>query len=482
MPVQATKNESQFTISLQNVMGGLCLIANPESIPDGTLAQFDNWEYGVNLNQPQVCPGVVSQYDNAASIDSLFYDSIHSIWYFSHGTTLYSTNLTTKTTLGTLTGSYAPVYALYDDFVCVASGGQIQKIVGGTTLSIIAGSPNSHYVAHNSGRLESYNILSDIKNYSSIGDCTSSVAWTNNPADISSAQFIEVGYKDASNIACSIKLATDSIVIKTSGSVYRIIDENDFSNISVVSAAQRTAAFNHRSGLSFLNKAYFIGPEGFNSFSTVTDYGDVKVDDPAPGAMINGWYVQNVDNTAKVWHVTPRKQIWCKSKNQNEILIYHYGINAWSKRQFTYPIWDVICVNSEVYIAYGNKIGKLSELVDTDDGVYFKSILVTKRYLPKHKKYLMKYVNLVTFNFFPGNFILNVGGKLFPITFTSTGDIAEHDTDIANTDSDLVVPNDYTEKKKRTRKRTKAIQVMLTVNAGRIALRNLSIDVVEIGR
>ena len=94
----------------------------------------------------------------------------------------------------------------------------------------------------------------------------------------------------------------------------------------------------------------------------------------------------------------------------------------------------------------------------------------------------MKYVNLVTFNFFPGNFILNVGGKLFPITFTSTGDIAEHDTDIANTDSDLVVPNDYTEKKKRTRKRTKAIQVMLTVNAGRIALRNLSIDVVEIGR
>ena len=482
MPVQSTKNPTQFTISLQNVMGGLCLISNPESIPDGTVAQMDNWEYGVSLNQPQVCPGVVSQYDNGGTVDSLFYDPINSIWYFSHGTTLYSTNLTTKTSLGTLTGAYAPIYALFDTFVVVASGGQLQKIVGGTTLSTISGSPTSHYCAHNNGRLEAYNIISDLKNYSAIGDCTSGTAWTNNPANISSAQYVDVGYKDASNIACSIKLSQDSIVIKTSGAVYRIINEQNFANISVVAAAQKTQSFNHYSGLNLFNKAYFIGQEGFHSFSTVTDYGGVKVDDPSPGYMVNGWYSQNVDSTAKVWHVPARRQIWCKSKNQNEILIYHYGINAWSKRFFAYPIRDVVVKGISVYIAYGNKIALISDDIDTDDGNHFSATIESKRFLPLRKKYLMKHINLVTYNFFPGNYILTVGNKIMPVSFSSTGDIANTDTDIANTDIDPVTPGDYTVKKKNTRKRTAAIQMILTVQTGRLAIRDMTIQCVEIGR
>jgi len=479
MPIQSTKTPAQFTISLQNVMGGLCLIANPESIPDGTLAQADNWEYGVNLNQPQVCPGVVSQFDVGAAVDSLFYDDANDIWYCSVGTLLYSTDLTTKTLLGSLTGTYDPVYAQYDDVVLVASGGEIQKIASGTTLTAVAGSPNSHWVAHNNGRVEAFNRLSDVKNYSAIGDYT---GWTNNPTDSSSAQFVDVGYKDASNIACSIKLSTDSIVIKTNGSVYRITNENDFANVGCYPAAQRTAAINQYSGLSLMNKAFFIGPEGFNSFSATDAYGAVIVDNPAPGYMINGWYTQNVDITARVWHVSSRKQVWCKSNNPHEVLIYHYGINAWSKRQFVYTIKDVVSKGFDTYIAYGTKIAKLDDNIDTDDGNNFDAIIATKRFLPKHKKYLMKYINLVTYNFLPGNYILEVGNKILPMAFTQTGDIANTDSDIANTDSDPVTENDYTEVKKRTRKRTRAVQMVLTVQSGRIAIRNISIDVLEIGR
>jgi hypothetical protein len=479
MPVQSTKHPAQFTIGIDNIMGGLCLMANPESIPDGTVAQMDNWEYGVLLNQPQVCPGVVSQYDMEMDAETLFYDAVHEVYYCSSGTNLYSTDLTAKTLLGTLTGNYKPIYALYDNVVLVASGGQIQKIASGTTLSTVAGSPLSHYVAHNNGRVEAFNINSDVKNYSAIGDYA---GWTNNPSDPSSAQFVYVGYKDASQIACTIKLATDSIVIKTSGSVYRIVNENDFANIASYPAAQKAAAYNQYSGLSLLNKAFFIGAEGFNSFGTTDAYGSVKVDDPSPGYMINGWYVRNIDQNVRVWHVPSRKQVWCKTNNQNEILIYHYGINAWSKRQFKYPINDVCCVGFDVYIAYGTKIAKLDETIDTDDGTHFAATIASKRYLPKHKKYLMKYVNLVTYNFFAGNYILQVGNKIFPVAFGATGDIADTDSDIADTDSDPVNPSNYTEKKKRTRKRTKAIQVVLTVQTGRIAIRTMSIDVVEIGR
>ncbi len=479
MAVQSTKHPAQFTISLANVMSGLCLIANPESIPDGTVAQMDNWEYGVLLNQPQVCPGVEVKYDMITDAETLFYDAVHDIWYCSTGTSLYWTNLVTKTLLGTLTGAYKPIYALYDDIVLVASGGQIQKIASGTTLSTVTGSPNSHFIEHNSGRVASIDITSHQKVYSAIGDYTS---WVNNPSDISSAQFVDVGYKDAGKIACTIKLATDSIVIKTNGSVYRIVNENNFDNIGCYPASQRTGAFNQYSGLALMNKAFFIGYEGFNSFSTVTDYGGVKVDDPSPGDNINGWYVNNVDINTRLWHVSARKQIWCKTNNQNEVLIYHYGINAWSKRQFKYPIYDVVVKGFDVYIAYGTKIAKIDDNLDTDDGTHFLAIIASKRYLPKHKKYLMKYINLVTYNFLAGNYILSVGNKVLPVTFGSTDDDADTDMDDADTDSDPADSNSYTTKKKRTRKRATAIQVIITVETGRLALRDMSIDVAEIGR
>lgn len=478
MPVQATKHPSQFTIGLGNIMGGLCLIANPEAIPDGFVAQMDNWEYGTLLNQPQVCPGVSTQFNMTTDAETFFYDAVHNIWLITSGTSMYSSNLVTKTLLGTLTGTYKPIYALYDNVVLIATGGQIQKW-NGTTLSTVVSSPLSHWVAHNNGRVEAFNILSDVKNYSAIGDYN---GWTNNPADISSAQFIDVGYKDYSQIACTIKLATDSIVIKTSGVAYRVLNENDFANISVVPAAQKSGSFNQYSGLSLMNKAFFIGPEGFNSFSTVTDYGGVKVDDPSPGANINGWYVQNVDSGSKIWHVPSRKQVWAKTSNINEVLIYHYGINAWSKRQFKYPLHDVVCKGMDVYIAYGSKIGKLDDKLSTDDGFNYTAIIASKRYLPKYKKFLMKYMWMITYNFIQGNYILEAGGKILPVAFGTTADIANIDTDIANIDIDPVNQSDYTPTRKRMRKRATAVQMILTVQTGRVAIRDMGIDLVQIGR
>jgi hypothetical protein len=478
MAIQSTKHPAQFTISMQNIMGGLCLLANPESIPDGTLAQMDNWEYGIYLNQPQVVPGIAPLFDMTINADTIFYDTIHSVWLASSGTNLYTTDLSTKTLIGALTGIYKPIYALYDTYVLIASGGQIQKW-DGTTLTTIVTSPLSHWVANRSGRVEAYNINSDVKNYSAIGDIN---GWTNNTSDISSAQFVDVGYKDASQIACTIPLATDSIVIKTSGTVYRVISENDFTNISVVQAAQKTNAYNQYSGLALMNKAFFVGIEGFNSFSTVTDYGAVKVDDPSPGYMVNGWLSHHIDSTSRMWHLPSRKQVWCKTSNQNEVLIYHYTLNTWSRRYFKYPLRDVATIGTDVYIGYGTKIGKLDDTIGTDDGYDMQAIMASKRYLPKRKKYLMKRVNFITHNILLGDLVMSVGGKIFPVDFTKpSGDIAIEDDDIAIEDSDPVVSNNFSTIRKRTRKRTSAVQVIITVRSGRTAIRDLSIDVVEVG-
>ena len=65
---------------------------------------------------------------------------------------------------------------------------------------------------------------------------------------------------------------------------------------------------------------------------------------------------------------------------------------------------DVVCKGNDVYIAYGTKIAKLDENFDTDDGSQIVATIASKRFLPTKKKYLMKYVNLVNYNFLEGNF------------------------------------------------------------------------------
>lgn len=484
MGVYRYKNATQRPIDLSNLMGGECLVGTPESIPENCLQQAYNWEYGGEVLQPQVVQGVTIKLDLEAEATAGFYDTVHDCFLVASGQNLYqiATDFGTKTYLGTLTGTYAPVFCMYDTFCLLATGGQIQKF-DGTTLSILDNSPLLHHVSTCFGRLRAYNINSDIINYSAIGDPTN---WTNNPSDISSGQFIYIGYKDAGTIIATMRLSQDTIVIKSSGVPYRIVNEDNFSTVRVVAAADKVYAYNHYSSLTVGNKAYFTGKDGFQSFSTVTEYGAVKVDDPSPGYFVNPWLALNSDNNAILWHIPVKKQIWVKGQNDKFIRIYHYNVLAngvagsWTNRDFKYQIHDVMIKDKHVYILYGNKIGELDNNSDLDDGVHFTAKLLTRRIMPTLKKFIINHFNFLSYNIKPGSAVLSIATKQYPYTFATSGTQIYGNHDFIYGNHTHLVSSQNTPIKKNLQKRVNYIDASLVVNTGRMAIHGLSINASEV--
>ena len=486
MGTYQSKNVTSHPISLSNLMGGECLVGTPESIPDNCLQLAYNWEYGGEMLQPQVVSGIRTKLDLTTTTTAGFLDVVHGIYLIASGTSLYSltTDFVTKTLLGTLTGTYQPIFLLYDTYVLIASGGQIQKVALGTTLSTIVGSPNTHHISFCFGRIRAYNIFSDVLNYSAIGDPT---GWTNSTTDISSSQFINVGYKDAGNITASGRLSTDTIIFKSSGVPYRITNENDFTNVKVVAAADRVYAHNHYCGLTVRNQAYFVGKDGFESISTVTDYGGVKVDVPAPGYLINPWLVLNSNaGNSRMWHIPSKRQIWVKGQNDKLVYIYNYNVNvngvagSWTRRTFYWQINDVMVNGNDVYILYGNKIGLLDDTTDLDDGNHFTYLLVTKRHIPILKKIILEHFNYLSFNKIPGNAVLELSTKSYPYTFSSTdGDIFGDTSDIYG-DITFIVSDQFTSIIKNLQKRLDYLEVKVSGSSGRLAIHAISVNISEV--
>jgi hypothetical protein len=484
MGTYQAKNATSHPITLSNLMGGECLVGTPESIPDACVQRAYNWEYGGEVLQPQVVPGVVTQLDLTEEATAGFYDKVHDIYLVVSGQELYTvtTNFATKTHIGTLTGTYRPAFCLYDTYALIASGGQVQEY-DGSTLATTTGSPNSHHVSVVSGRVRAYNIFSDVVNYSAIGD---RIGWTNNPSDISSAQFIDVGYKDAGVITATMRLSQDFIVIKSSGTPYRIVNENNFNSVAVIAAADNVYAYNYNCGLSVGNVAYFCGSDGIQSFTTTDSYGAVKVDYPAPGYFINPWFVLNSDVGAHMWHVPSKRQIWVKGQSDKLVYMYHYNVTvngiagSWTRRTFAYQINDVMINENNVYVLYGNKIGKIDETIDTDDGNNFDYLLITKRHIPTLKKYILEYFNYMTVNFVPGNANLELSTKSYPYMFSSTdSDIFGDESEIYG-DESPIVSDKYTRIRKNLQKRLDYLEARISGSSGRLAVQTLVTNVSEV--
>jgi len=494
--------------SLSNLMGGECLVGTPDNIPDNCLQLMFNMEYAGEILQPQTVPGVLRKYDAWYAGEDIFgneddifgneeviafqdsdlikrghYDSLHDCILVSTGIALYKIDSDfNRINIGALTGTYEPIFCNYDNKILIASGGQIQSF-DGTTLATLEGSPLTHHVSTCFGRVRAYNILSDVINYSAIGDPD---GWVNAPADISSSQFVQIGYKDAGFITSTMMLSTDLIVLKSSGTPYRVIGEDDFSTIRVVAAAEKVYAANYYSGLTVGNRCFFIGKEGFESFSTVTAYGAVKVDEPSPGQFVNTRLALDSDDSARLWHVPTRKQIWVKVRNDKFIYMYHYNLVAngvagsWTRRNFTNQINDVFTKGKDVFIIFDGMVGLLDETIDLDDDVPIISKMITKRKTPVQKKYVIGYLKYKSQNLIAGNAVLDVSTKQYSHTLT-TGDspVYGDDTPVFGDDSPIY-GEEYTTIRKNLNKRCDYLEGKIIVNRGRIAIRDFIVRAKEV--
>ena len=465
--------------SSQGFPFGLNWSSPQETISDGELYQGENVEYNYINNALKSVQGTEIKLTESADIKT-GYPYIGSTLY-NVGTSLYITSdFLSSTLLGTLTGSDDPVYASWDGSVLIASGGQLQEY-DGVSLTTIVGSPLSTYVTDRKGRVLAYNKNSDVLNYSAVGDRT---GWVNNPADPSSSQFINVGYKDGNPIAAIDTLSNDIIVYKTpasgevTGRVYRVL--NEYPDWQVDELSRKTHCF---SAVSVGNNAFFVGYGGFLSLAGVQEYGDINIVEA--GRNINNYLINNMDANAKIWLVQNRKQIWMKSQNDKRVYMYHYvsrysdGRGAFTVRTFEHQLHDVWCVGKEVYIAYGNNIARLDETKDTDDGVQIVGAITGQNRVPSRRFIVIKR-SFMAKNIIPGNLTFTVGKRTENISFNaSSPDIYNNTDDIVGNTNDIM-GTDFTNFRDMGGGGNRTVTVSIVIQQGSIELRQADYDYVEV--
>jgi hypothetical protein len=145
--------------------------------------------------------------------------------------------------------------------------------------------------------------------FSGVGDMEQ---WENDPDDLSTAQFVEVGYKDGMSVTAVVPLSRDLIVFKCRegdtkhGIIYRVV--GDFPDLSVVEAARNTGTFSQRSVQIVGNDIFYLSEEGLCTLSTVTSYGDVKM--AWPDAKVNNVLKTELRPNCELVNFRERGQLW----------------------------------------------------------------------------------------------------------------------------------------------------------------------------
>ena len=221
----------------------------------------------------------------------------------------------------------------------VASGGKLQRVYArnndwwGETIS---GSPEGcRQVFTRDGRV---GVVSDndTLRFSAVGDYTS---WTNNPSDVSSGQFVDIGYKDGMDIDVVVPLSKDLIIFKSprdnigTGTIFRLV--GSYPDWQVVEVAQGTGTFSVNSVCAVGNDVYFVTPSGLATLSAVNSYSEIRAE--WPDRKISKELQRRIDETAQLWNIPTKQQLWLRPNDRsNYVFIFNYSQGIWT--EFDFPV------------------------------------------------------------------------------------------------------------------------------------------------
>lgn len=471
------------THDTQGFPNGINWSSSSESIQPTELTQAKNCEYNREDGSLRTVEGIVTKLEHEEQIDSIFYNKHYHVFYFSSGVDLYMTSdFTTSTHIGTLLGSKKPVYCMYDDACLIATGLQLQAIVGGSSLQTIKTSPPANdFVTTRVGRVVTFTNSSDQLTYSAIGDYNN---WDNDPNNISSAQFVNVGYKDAGNIIAVDFLSKAVVVYKDEGRAYKINGEPQDSSFSIDSISQTAFCSSSRSAISVDNKSYYIGKSGFMSFIPTNAFGDVAPFEE--GLNINPWLIGNVDTHCQIWRVVSRKQLWIKTQNSPIVFLYHYlpryqdGRGAFTSRTFSHILNDVCEVEDTVYVAYGNKIGVLSPSTDLDDNQQIETSFTSGTRLSLIRGIVIMNRLIVTHNVLAGYGKLTIGKTVKDLIIGNGSPYIYDANEYIYDANEYINLDSYTRNHRFSEAYNKDVQIKVFIQKGAISLRGLTYQFIEV--
>lgn len=308
-------------------------------------------------------------------------------------------------------------------------------------------------------------------NWSAIGDYKS---WTHDNYDSSSAQWVDVGYKDQGAIVSVSFLSKSIIVYKQYGKAYQIMGNPHDGTLTVYPLSE--TAFCDGESISVDDRSYYLGNSGFMSLTPTDTYADIQPFET--GININTMLIRQLGSGARLFHVVSRKQIWIiPSTNYEHVYIYNYlprysdGRGTFTMRSTSHPVSDVLVDGTTVYIAYGTKIGVLDESIDTDDGKQIQTSIVSGNRLASRLFLILMSYTFVSNNRIAGKGLITISSKKSKMINFKAGvnklvDAVE-DLEAAN---DFLDTDEYTKILKIGGGPNRNLQIKIFLSSGAISL------------
>lgn len=382
----STKHANQQIVEYRDFSGGLNTSNASEMIAQNELARAINIELDKPTGLIRTVAGTRTLFQKeGAHFTDIFYDRIGNVfivcdinkkvyvWHEPNPRDIidtkpidqqakYMPNVWKDTDLievGTLTGNISPTFCLWEDGVLIASGGALQYCKNGTLQTITANAPNvCNGVFVRDGRVWVY--FDDRLHTSAIGDEES---WTSDPNDQSTAQWVDIGYKDGGKIVGVVSLSSDVLIVKDNGHVFRL--SGSFPEWAVKEISREVTCRGYRSSIGIVNNALILGDSFLQAISTTQEYGDMKATDIS-GKVKNEIYA--LPKNVKLRYVAPYNQIWLVDGDRR-LLFLELDNNAYFEREYTTALQDVCYRNNEVYVLKKDKIQILDpdSVFDEDD-------------------------------------------------------------------------------------------------------------------
>ena len=473
----SSKHQQQVLV-LNDFSGGLNTLLDPENIAENELQRAENWEYDSRTGRFKVVDGVLECYNAEITVNSIYYDEIHKEMLFTSGKELYKTTIEFESheLIGELTGDMLnPIFVAFGDNILIASGGALQAYNGEELIT--TKSPDAEIVFVRFGRVIVSNSSSDYLYYSAVGDAASDKAWSDESSDDSSSKSLQIGYKDGGTITGLAPLSSDIIIFKSNNMIYRLT--NEYPNWVVSEVSRNNSCFNHNCCLQVNNDMFFFGRNGFCSLSTVFEYGSVKASEP--GRKVNNTLMAVMqEDVSCLWHLPNKNQIIIKPNNDNYLWIYNYVIGAFTMRKTNVMFNHMIYCNDECYVASGTKIGRLSSVIATENGVNIVSVLESKIFTSDNY-YLVKKGSILLGNIVKGTGYGLIDKLMLPLEFGDSSDIVYLDNDVACLDDDSLADaaNNQTWSK-RCNMRSRALSIRLEITSGAVSIIGFKLIVTEV--
>jgi hypothetical protein len=488
MPKLADKHSNAELVTFSDFSGGLNLARPPENIGNDELQEAVNFEFAADTGALRVRGGLALVYEFDEPVTDIINTGDGNVVLVRAGD-VYRLNIAAQsvTDLGAVEGDKPASSELWDEeSVVMCFGGPLYTYTPGAGSDLTRidteGSPDSaEILSVRGGRVCVASMGSDTLRVSAVGDATN---WIEDSGDDSSAQHVDIGYKDGRDIRAIAATLGTILVFKCPegqperGRIYRL--QGDFPDWAVTPYSEGESAWNAGSVANVGNDIMFLTREGMANISSVTEYGDFKLG--WAGAKVNPRMSVRLSALCCLRNVPEKSQLWVLDGLSGDVWVYHYSIGggAWTLFRFAGTVTAVGSSGGVPLAALGTKLYRMDEALESDDGEKIDGWL-KPRTIMRRNQVLLKQIMARFDSNATSEVHLRVENMEFIIKYDDTGHEAFTDDFDAYLDDEPLVPEPMQAAiRRRCNIRRWAITPEIVVINGAFQMTLLELEIAEV--